>query len=118
MNGELHELEAALHAAERLLKPGGRLVVVTFHSLEDRIVKRFFQSRSGKLPAASRHLPEVTAGPAPTFTLPFRGHVEPSAEESRRNPRARSAKLRAGLRTAAPPFATAMGLAQVPGIRH
>ena len=102
VNGELDELVAALHAAERLLAPGGRLVVVTFHSLEDRIVKRFLAARSGKLPSSSRHLPDAAPGPEATFTLPFKGHQEPSAEECRVNPRARSAKLRAGVRTAAP----------------
>ncbi len=121
MNGELDELVRALHAAERLLKPGGRLVVVTFHSLEDRIVKRFFAARAGKLPAASRHLPELAKGPEPSFTLPFKGHLEAEEEECRRNPRARSAKLRAGIRTGAPampPIADEIGLSLPPGARH
>lgn len=102
VNGELDELVAALHAAEAVLRPGGRLVVVTFHSLEDRIVKRFFTARAGKLPAASRHLPETTAGAAPSFALVHKGHVGASDAEARANQRARSAKLRAGVRTAAP----------------
>ncbi len=104
VNGELDELAAALAAAERLLAPGGRLVVVTFHSLEDRIVKRFLVSRAGKLPSASRHLPPEQAGPAPSFELLFKGHREASATEARRNPRARSAKLRAAIRTGAAPI--------------
>ncbi len=120
VNGELAELVDALHAAERLLPAGGRLVVVTFHSLEDRIVKRFFASRGGKLPAGSRHLPDVVKGPAPSFELPFKGHLGASEEEARANPRARSAKLRAGIRTAAPAMpsiAAEIGL-DVPGTRH
>jgi len=104
VNGELDELAAALHAAERLLKPGGRLAVVTFHSLEDRIVKRFFAARAGKLPSASRHLPEQARGPEPSFELLFKGHLAASPAEAAANPRARSAKLRAGIRTAAPPM--------------
>jgi 16S rRNA (cytosine1402-N4)-methyltransferase len=103
VNGELEELVAALHAAERLLVPGGRLVAVTFHSLEDRIVKRFFADRAGRLPSASRHMPDAKAGPAPSFTLPFKGHLGATDGEIARNPRARSAKLRAGVRTDAPP---------------
>jgi 16S rRNA (cytosine1402-N4)-methyltransferase len=121
VNGELDELVAALHAAERLLKPGGRLVVVTFHSLEDRIVKRFFAARSGKLPSGSRHLPGAAQGPEPTFTLPFKGHLEAGEDEARRNPRARSAKLRAGIRTKAPPMASIaaeIGLTLPMGTRH
>jgi 16S rRNA (cytosine1402-N4)-methyltransferase len=102
VNGELDELVAALHAAEMLLAPGGRLVIVTFHSLEDRIVKRFFASRAGKLPLASRHLPEAGKLPPPSFELPFKGHLDATDAEAARNPRARSAKLRAGIRTAAP----------------
>ena len=106
VNGELDELVAALHAAEKLLAPGGRLVVVTFHSLEDRIVKRFFTSRAGKLPLASRHLPEARTPPPPSFELPFKGHLEATSGETARNPRACSAKLRAGIRTQAPPMAS------------
>jgi 16S rRNA (cytosine1402-N4)-methyltransferase len=104
VNGELDELAAALVAAERLLVPGGRLVVVTFHSLEDRIVKRFLVSRAGKLPSASRHLPPHRVGAAPSFELLFKGHRVASEAEARRNPRARSAKLRAAIRSAAPPM--------------
>jgi len=120
VNGELDELVEALHAAERLLPQGGRLVVVTFHSLEDRIVKRFFASRAGKLPAGSRHLPGAVKGPEPSFELPFKGHLGASDAEARLNPRARSAKLRAGIRTAAPPMpviADEIGLS-VQGTRH
>lgn len=120
VNGELDELVAALHAAERMLPEGGRLVVVTFHSLEDRIVKRFFASRAGKLPAGSRHLPDAVKGPAPSFELPFKGHLGASEEEAKANPRARSAKLRAGIRTAAPAMpdiAAEIGLS-VQGLRH
>lgn len=101
VNRELDELADALEAAERLLKEGGRLVVVTFHSLEDRIVKRFMQERSRTVAQGSRHLPEVTLPPA-TFRLLEKGAVEPSEAECERNPRARSAKLRAAVRTAAP----------------
>jgi 16S rRNA (cytosine1402-N4)-methyltransferase len=121
VNGELDELVEALHAAERLLAPGGRLVVVTFHSLEDRIVKRFFTSRAGKLPSGSRHLPDVMHGLDPSFELPFKGHLGASEEEARVNPRARSAKLRAGIRTASPPMppiADEIGLTVPPGTRH
>lgn len=102
VNEELAELEAALVAAEKILKTGGRLVVVTFHSLEDRIVKAFFTARSGNLPGGSRHAPPVAGGPAPTFALPFKGAMEPGDAELAANPRARSAKLRAGVRTEAP----------------
>ncbi|MFN4143751.1 16S rRNA (cytosine(1402)-N(4))-methyltransferase RsmH [Aestuariivirga sp.] len=121
VNGELDELVAALHAAERLLAAGGSLVVVTFHSLEDRIVKRFFASRAGKLPSGSRHLPDAAKPPEPSFTLPFKGHLGASGEEAARNPRARSAKLRAGIRTAAPPLPTVageIGLTVPSGTRH
>jgi 16S rRNA (cytosine1402-N4)-methyltransferase len=121
VNGELDELVEALHAAERLLPPGGRLVAVTFHSLEDRIVKRFFASRAGKLPSGSRHLPDAARGPEPSFELPFKGHLGASEDEAARNPRARSAKLRAGIRTAAPPMppiAEEIGLALPHGTRH
>ena len=102
VNQELAELEAGLDAAERMLKSGGRLAVVTFHSLEDRIVKAFFTERAGRMPAGSRHLPQVAAGPPPTFELLFKGARAPGPDELAANPRARSAKLRAGVRTAAP----------------
>jgi 16S rRNA (cytosine1402-N4)-methyltransferase len=102
VNDELGELEAGLDAAERALVPGGRLAVVTFHSLEDRIVKAFFTERAGKTPSGSRHLPPAQRGPEPTFALLFNGARAPSQVEVGSNPRARSAKLRAGERTAAP----------------
>jgi 16S rRNA (cytosine1402-N4)-methyltransferase len=101
VNRELGELEDGLAAAERILKPGGRLAVVTFHSLEDRIVKTFLRRRSGATPSGSRHLPEVTTGPAPTFEAVAKP-VRPGAAELARNPRARSATLRSARRTANP----------------
>jgi 16S rRNA (cytosine1402-N4)-methyltransferase len=101
LNAELEELEQGLEAAERALKPGGRLAVVTFHSLEDRIVKRFLRDRSGANPGGSRHRPEVVAADAPTFTRVAKA-VSPSATELERNPRARSARLRSATRTDAP----------------
>ena len=103
VNGELDELRGALQAAERLLRPGGRLVVVTFHSLEDGIVKHFLQEAAGKMPSPSRHLPQAEINAAsPTFTLPRMKAVAASDAEVAVNPRARSAKLRVGVRTAAP----------------
>jgi 16S rRNA (cytosine1402-N4)-methyltransferase len=102
VNEELAELEAGLVAAERTLKTGGRLCVVTFHSLEDRIVKTFLAVRAGRTPAGSRHAPPVQAGAAPSFQLLFNGAQAPSEAEVAANPRARSAKLRAAVRTAAP----------------
>ena len=104
VNDELGELHRGLAAAERMLVPGGRLVVVTFHSLEDRPVKSFLQARAGKVPSASRHAPAVTARPAPSFRLLTGKPVVPDPAEIRANPRARSAKLRAAERTAAPAF--------------
>jgi 16S rRNA (cytosine1402-N4)-methyltransferase len=102
VNAELAELEAGLEAAEAVLKAGGRLAVVTFHSLEDRIVKAFFTERAGRTPRGSRHLPPAVAGPNPTFELLFNGARAPTEAETAANPRARSAKLRAGVRTDAP----------------
>ena len=99
VNEELAELEAGLVAAERALKSGGRLCVVTFHSLEDRIVKSFLTVRAGRTPAGSRHAPPVEAAGAPSFQLLFKGARTASAAELAANPRARSAKLRAAVRT-------------------
>jgi 16S rRNA (cytosine1402-N4)-methyltransferase len=101
VNDELGQLVKALFAAERLLRPAGRLVVVTFHSLEDRIVKNFFSERSGRAPAGSRHAPSV-APTEPTFDLLTAKPQSPSVAEVAANPRARSAKLRAAARTSAP----------------
>ena len=101
VNAEFDELSQGLAAAERALKPGGVLAVVSFHSLEDRIVKRFFQARSGADPNANRYAPE-TAQDAPRFTLPIRRAIVPDAAELAANPRARSSKLRIGRRTDAP----------------
>jgi 16S rRNA (cytosine1402-N4)-methyltransferase len=100
VNDELGELGRALAAAERILKPDGRLVVVTFHSLEDRIVKRFLADRTRDKAGGSRHAPEVNI-PDPTFTALTKGSVAASDAETAGNPRARSAKLRAGRRTVA-----------------
>lgn len=102
VNEELSELEAGLVAAERALKPEGRLCVVTFHSLEDRIVKTFLAVRAGRTPAGSRHAPPVEAKAEPSFRLLFNGAQAPTDAETAANPRARSAKLRAAVRTAAP----------------
>jgi 16S rRNA (cytosine1402-N4)-methyltransferase len=102
VNHELTELEAGLAAAERALKSGGRLAVVTFHSLEDRIVKAFLYTRSGRTAEGSRHAPPRRAGPEPSFRLLPNSPVTPSDAEVNANPRARSAKLRAAQRTDAP----------------
>jgi 16S rRNA (cytosine1402-N4)-methyltransferase len=104
VNEELAELARGLAVAERALKPGGRLVVVSFHSLEDRIVKNFLAER-GRAPAYSRHQPDLTAAP-PTFRLLTRKPETPDEAEIAANPRARSAKLRAAERTDAPARAT------------
>ena len=100
VNDELGELERGLDAALRILKPEGRLVVVSFHSLEDRIVKQFLTARSTAAPRASRHAPE-TAAAKPAFQLLTTRPQIPGADEIAANPRARSAKLRAGLKLAA-----------------
>ncbi len=107
VNEELSELEAGLVAAERALKAGGRLCVVTFHSLEDRIVKSFLSVRAGRTPAGSRHAPPLAAGAQPSFRLLFNGAQAASEAETRINPRARSAKLRAAVRTEAPAWRAA-----------
>jgi 16S rRNA (cytosine1402-N4)-methyltransferase len=102
VNEELAELEAGLAAAETALAPEGRLAVVTFHSLEDRIVKSFLAERAGRTPAGSRHAPPKAKGPEPSFRLLFNAARAPSEAEAAANPRARSAKLRAAVRTTAP----------------
>lgn len=107
VNDELGELERGLEAAERVLAPGGRIAIVSFHSLEDRIVKRFLRERSGAMPASSRHVPPgANTGPAPTFSQVARP-VRADADEQARNPRARSATLRAAVRTSAPAWTNA-----------
>ena len=105
VNEELDELHLALSAAEQVLKPGGRLAVVSFHSLEDRIVKNFLVERS-RAGGGSRHLPEI-AQAAPSFVSLTKRPVTPDDAEISANPRARSAKLRAAERTAAPAHAAA-----------
>jgi 16S rRNA (cytosine1402-N4)-methyltransferase len=102
LNSELDELEQGLVAAERSLRPGGRLAVVTFHSLEDRIVKRFFRERSGGTPAGSRHRPVLADPNEPTFEKVAKA-VSPTERELAGNPRARSARLRSATRTSAKP---------------
>jgi 16S rRNA (cytosine1402-N4)-methyltransferase len=110
VNDELGELDRGLNGAERLLMAGGRLAVVAFHSLEDARVKRFLRQRSGGA-AVSRHVPLAPAAPAPSFRLLGRRASRPSADEIARNPRARSARLRAAERTAAPPWPADVSLA-------
>ncbi|TCL74981.1 16S rRNA (cytosine(1402)-N(4))-methyltransferase RsmH [Rhizobium sp. BK251] len=114
VNDELGELAQALFAAERALKPGGRLVVVTFHSLEDRIVKKFFADRSGKA-SGSRHMPMVHERAA-TFEFAGKPMVAASEAEAEANPRARSAKLRAAVRTAAPAEAADFSIFDLPNL--
>ncbi len=101
VNDELGELERGLSAAEALLRPGGRLVVVSFHSLEDGIVKQFMFSRAGRGGRGSRHLPDAPRDNPETFSLPSGKAIAASESEARVNPRARSAKLRAAVRTGA-----------------
>ena len=106
LNEELQELEGGLEAAEQVLKPGGRLAVVTFHSLEDRLVKRFLKERSGGMPGGSRHLPEqAAAASAPSFEAVAKP-VRASEAEIQSNPRARSATLRVARRTGASPWSS------------
>lgn len=101
VNAEYRELTDGLMAAERALRPGGLLAVVTFHSVEDRIVKRFLQDRAGKATSTNRYAPEVEAE-APVFEVLTRKAVAPDADEIAANPRARSSLLRIGRRTEAP----------------
>jgi 16S rRNA (cytosine1402-N4)-methyltransferase len=106
LNEELQELEGGLEAAEQVLRPGGRLAVVTFHSLEDRLVKRFLRERSGAVPSSSRHLPERVAERAPSFEGVAKP-VKAGEAETRANPRARSATLRVARRTRAASWSNA-----------
>lgn len=115
VNDELGELSRGLAAAERLLAPEGRLAVVTFHSLEDRIVKRFLAARCGRQAGPSRHLPDLP-GAAPSFAPIGKGAAGPTEAETARNPRARSAKLRAARRTAAAARAPDFESSPVPDI--
>lgn len=101
VNDEFRQLVDGLSAAERALKPGGKLAVVSFHSLEDRIVKRFMQARSNSAGGGSRHAPVQNHAPA-AFTMPFRRAIGPDPDELAVNPRARSALLRVAIRTDAP----------------
>jgi 16S rRNA (cytosine1402-N4)-methyltransferase len=102
VNDELGELARGLSAAERALTPGGRLVAVSFHSLEDRMVKQFLAARADALGRGSRHAPDLPPERAPSFALERKRATAPSDEEVAANPRARSASLRWALRTAAP----------------
>lgn len=113
VNDELGELGRALFAAERMLKPGGVLAVVTFHSLEDRMVKRFFAERSGGK-GGSRHLPEAAATVA-TFAKPAKA-IEPDTDEVAQNPRARSARLRSAVRTDAPGGSDDLSIFSMPAL--
>ena len=107
VNEELEELNRGLAAAEKRLKPGGRLAVVTFHSLEDRVVKAFLKTRTGQDAAPSRYQPSQATQAAPSFRLLDRKQVSASDAEIRNNPRARSARLRAAERTDAPAWGDA-----------
>ncbi|MDB2439344.1 16S rRNA (cytosine(1402)-N(4))-methyltransferase RsmH [Hellea sp.] len=111
INDELGELYCGLCAAEKILKPGGRLIVVTFHSLEDRIVKSFLRRRAGEVSGGSRYAPEVKKdGPAASFKEGKRSVIKPSKDEVQDNARSRSAKLRFAIRTEAAPFPMDDGL--------
>ena len=117
VNDEYGQLHQGLAAAERALKPGGRLAVVTFHSVEDRMVKRFLQARGGGTPAANRYAPEA-APVAAAFTVVTKKAIEADAAELSANPRARSARLRVARRTEAPAGAVAaddLGMPVLPG---
>ncbi|WP_299294018.1 16S rRNA (cytosine(1402)-N(4))-methyltransferase RsmH [uncultured Tateyamaria sp.] len=117
VNDEYGELYQGLMAAERALKPGGRLAVVTFHSVEDRMVKRFLTARAGKQANANRYAPETTQAPA-QFTVKSRKAIGPDADELAANPRSRSAKLRVAIRTDAPSGAIdakSIGMPQIKG---
>lgn len=116
VNDELGELARGLLAAESLLAPGGNLVVVTFHSLEDRIVKRFLAGRSGRKPGTSRHLPSEIPGQDASFRIVNSKSISPTEQEIAANPRARSARLRTAERTVAAPWEpdlAALGLPEV-----
>ena len=101
VNQEMAEIEEALEAAQSLLKPDGLLVVVTFHSLEDRLVKQFIAKRGGKVANPSRHLPQMEEAPV-YFSMMTRKPLLPTDDEIATNPRSRSAKLRAAMRTNTP----------------
>lgn len=116
VNTEFDELAEGLAAAERALRPGGKLAVVTFHSLEDRIVKRFFQTRTTEA-HGNRYAP-VAEGPAPSFSLVTRRAVGPDDAELAQNPRARSARLRVGQRTEAPAQKLDLAALDVPLLRR
>ncbi|HTV31708.1 MAG TPA: 16S rRNA (cytosine(1402)-N(4))-methyltransferase RsmH [Methylocella sp.] len=121
VNDELGELVRALAAAEVVLKEGGCLAVVSFHSLEDRIVKQFFHERSGRGRACSKLLPYESERPEPTFALKDKQPVMPSTKEQAENPRARSAKLRYGTRLKGKAYGldpSLMMLAQIPALRQ
>ncbi|WP_299140375.1 16S rRNA (cytosine(1402)-N(4))-methyltransferase RsmH [uncultured Tateyamaria sp.] len=117
VNDEYGELYQGLMAAERALRPGGHLAVVTFHSVEDRMVKRFLTARAGKQANANRYAPETTQAPA-QFTVKSRKAIGPDADELAANPRSRSAKLRVAIRTDAPSGAIdakSIGMPQIKG---
>ncbi|NVJ71577.1 MAG: 16S rRNA (cytosine(1402)-N(4))-methyltransferase RsmH [Alphaproteobacteria bacterium] len=119
VNDELGELRRGLVGAEAVLASGGRLVVVSFHSLEDRIVKNFMAARSGRVSGGSRHMPgPVSAGPVPSFELKNKGAVKPGDAELDQNPRARSSRLRTAIRTDAPAHGAADFLEAGRGGRH
>jgi 16S rRNA (cytosine1402-N4)-methyltransferase len=114
INDELRQLARGLAAAERMLKPGGRLVAVTFHSLEDRIVKRFIAERAGKSAGVSRHLPRMESRRPASFRIVNSKPLIPSEAEVAANPRARSARLRTAERTAAAAFDLDLGTLAIP----